>query len=80
MNHALSANGGSLGTNKKNADYFKFNPPRSDFTAPDWSREIFGFESDTAVAERRRIAQNSSFDSNIPQKFDPKVDVWAYLR
>ena len=81
MNHALSANGGSLGTNKKNADYFKFKPPRSDFTAPDWSREIFGFESDTAVAERRRIAQNSSFDSNISKKkFDPKVDVWAYLR
>ena len=59
---------GSLGTNKKNADYFKFKPPRSDFTASDWSREVFGFESDTDVAERRRIAQNSSFDSNIPKK------------
>ena len=49
-------------------DYFKFEPARSDFTASDWSRAVFRFESDTDVAERCRTAQNSSFDSNIPKK------------
>ena len=57
-----------MSTNKKIADYFKFKPPRSDFTASDWSREVFGFESDTDVAERRLIAQNYSINSNIPKK------------
>ena len=46
--------------------------------------EVFGFESDTDVGDRRRIAQNSFIDSNIPKKklkknFDQKVDFWAYL-
>ena len=59
---------------KKIADYYKFKPPRSDFTASDWSREVFGFEGDTDVEERRRKAQNSSIDSNIPKKLKKNFD------
>ena len=54
------------------------------FTVSDWSRAVFEFESDTDVAERRQVAQNSCFylnfsKKNFLKKFGPKVDVWAYL-
>ena len=65
---------------QKLVDYFKFKPPRSDFTASDWSRAVFGFGSDTDVAERRRIAQNSSFDSNISKKNKKKIFVKKWVK
>ena len=48
--------------------------PLTIFTVSDWSRPIFDFESDTDVAERRRIAQNSHLDLNFSKKSIKKFD------
>ena len=46
---------------------FKF-LPKAIFTASDWSRPVFYYESDTDVVERRLIARNFSLDLSILAK------------
>ena len=51
--------------------FFEFFPLMV-FTASDWSRPVFGFESGTDVAQRRRIAQNSHLDLIFSKKITSK--------
>ena len=52
----------------------------TNFTAPDWSRPVLKFQSDTDVAERPQIAQNSFFGLNFPKKIFWKnlVEKWTF--
>ena len=50
-----------------------FRPLTRWMRASDWSTLVFTIQSDTDVVERRWIAQNSSFDPNIPKKIWKKL-------